>query len=407
MLTLLTLVDILPRLKRERGLDCLRARHASEPTPPSKARKATPAHAPGQNVSLAAIEPELKKAVQENPQSFEANHNLGELYIQMGQLTRAISYLESARRINPSHYINCYDLALAYLETRNFAAARHEVEAMLKQQDKAELHNLLGEVEENSGNFVQAANEYQLAFRMEPTEQNTFDWACELLIHNTFGPAIKVFRFGVVRYPNSARLWIGLGISLYSRGSYDDAVGALLRATDLNTADPRPYIFLAIAYNYAEKKVGEVAEHLKRFTETNPNNAQAFYYYALTLWKGGRSKDLQASPDQIHRLLDKSISLDPKFPDAHLQLGILYEDQRLYPEAIEELQRAIKLEPELADAHYRLGRIYARIGQKDRAREEFELHERFTKEQTSKEEKARADMRLFVYSTKGSSPPTQ
>jgi tetratricopeptide (TPR) repeat protein len=363
-------------------------------------------HAASQETSLKTIEPRLKRAAQENPRSFEANHNLGELYVQMGQLSNAIHYLEIAYHIDPSHYVNAYDLALAYLETHNFSAGRRQVQDMLKQQDKAELHNLLGEIEERSGRIIEAANEYQRAFKSDPTEQNTFDWACELLMHHTFEPAIVVFKYGGDHYPTSARLWIGLGISFYSRGRYDDAVAAFLRATDLNPADPHPYIFLGVAYKFATKDDSEVAAHMKRFTELNPDNAQGFYYYALTLWRGGRSRGLQVDLGQLVTLLEKSISLDPTFPDAHVQLGIVYEEQKKYSESVKEWERAVKLKPDLADAHYRLGRAYSRIGQKERAQGEFDLYTRFHEQQAEQEEKARKDMRIFVYSMKENSSPT-
>src|SRR6185437_11024325 len=104
-------------------------------------------------------------------------------------------------------------------------------------------HNLLGELEEKDGNFVVAANEYEAAAHMDPSESNLFDWGSELLLHRTLEPAIKVFQQGAAAYPQSPRMAIGLGIALYSRGNYDDAVKSLLRASDLNPSDPNCYYF--------------------------------------------------------------------------------------------------------------------------------------------------------------------
>jgi hypothetical protein len=64
------------------------------------------------------------------PDSFEANYELAELYLSAGSIKAGIQYLEKAQRLNPSHYSSGYDLALAYLETHEFAKA--QIEAMLR-----------------------------------------------------------------------------------------------------------------------------------------------------------------------------------------------------------------------------------------------------------------------------------
>ena len=60
---------------------------------------------------------QFKKAVELEPRSYDANHNLGELYVRSGQASKATPFLEQAQRINPSSYDNGYDLALAYVLT--------------------------------------------------------------------------------------------------------------------------------------------------------------------------------------------------------------------------------------------------------------------------------------------------
>ena len=63
---------------------------------------------------------------------------------------------------------------------------------------------------------------------MDPSEENLFTWGSELLLHRTYEPAIQVFQQATQRFPDSPRLWIGLGMALYSRGKYEDSIKALL-----------------------------------------------------------------------------------------------------------------------------------------------------------------------------------
>src|SRR5262245_59796468 len=80
----------------------------------------------------ARIERSRKDALRRNPESFDANHNLGEFYIKQGKLAAAIPYLEKAQQIDPKHYANSYDLALAYLQSGDLSRARAQIQSIIK-----------------------------------------------------------------------------------------------------------------------------------------------------------------------------------------------------------------------------------------------------------------------------------
>jgi tetratricopeptide (TPR) repeat protein len=343
------------------------------------------------------IESLLRQAVTLRPDSFEANHRLGEFYLQAGKLKTGIPYLEKAQHLNPDHYVNGYDLSLAYLETGDLANASRQIRELLGHQNTAELHNLLGESEERAGHYASAANEFQTAARMDPREKYIFDWGNEFLLHRGYEPAVKVFTSGVERYPKSAMLHIGLGVAFYSLGSYDEAAKALCRATDLVPSDPRPYLFLGKMFDISLNQSDEVTKRLKRFVDLQPRNALASFYYAMSLWKGQRGQGLKANKDLITSLLQRSATLDPKFPDPHLQLGILFAGDEKYEDAAREFQQAIRLKPDLADAHYRLGQACSRTGNKTLAAKEFELYQRFHQQEMAEDEKRRNEAAALYF----------
>jgi len=349
---------------------------------------------------LALAEQQFKKAAALAPREYEPSHNLGEFYVRSNKVPEAIPFLERAQRINPSSYDNGYDLSLAYLLTGRLSDARQLIHDLAKRKDTAELHDLLGEVEEKDGQFVAAANEFEIAAHMEPSEGNIFDWGSELLIHQTLEPAIEVFRQGAERYPDSPRMAIGLGMAYYSLGKYDDAVKSLLRAADLNPSDPRAYPFLSWAYDSSPSQAEEVIERFRRFAELQPQNGRAVYYYAMSLWKGKRAQDPSLDLSQIEVLLKKAVALDPGLAEAHLQLANLYSDQRKYAESVPEYLRARELNPDLADVHYRLAQAYVRVGEKDLAQEEFKVYQQLRAKHLSDLDRQRAEIRQFVYSEK-------
>jgi len=345
---------------------------------------------------------QFRKAVELDPGNFETNHNLGETYVRSGKLAEGVPYLEKAQQIDPASYDNGYDLSLAYLQIRRLADAQRVLQGLLKQKNTAELHNLLAEVEEKDGKFVEAENEYEAATRLEPSESNLFDWGGELLLHRTLDPAVEVFKQGVERYPASQRMVVGLGMSFYVRGNYDDAVKSLLRAADLNPSEPNCYFFLSRAYDSSPSQADEVIQRFRRFAELQPKNGRAQYYYAMSLWKGKRAQDPGLDLHQIETLLTQAIALDPKLAEAHLQLGNLYSDQNKHPEAIPEYKRAIELNSDLADAYYRLGQAYVRTGDKASAQGKFEVYQKLREQHLADLEKQRAEIRQFVYSARDS-----
>jgi predicted Zn-dependent protease len=346
---------------------------------------------------------QFRRALALEPRNYDANHNLGEFYIQSGKLADAIPLLERAQSINSSSYDNGYDLAQAEFLTGKLGETRQTVQALVRIKDIGELHNLLGQIEEKDGKFVAAANEFQIAAHMDPSDDNMFDWGSELLLHRTYEPAIEVFQQASQRYPDSPRLKIGLGMALYSRGKYDEAVRALLAASDLSPSDPRCYSFLSKAYDSSPNQAEDVIQRFRRYADLQPGNALAQYYYAMSLWKGKRSEDSGADLTAVEALLQKAIALDESLPEAHVQLGNLYADQHEYAKSVPEYVRALELNPNLSDAHYRLGQDYVHVGQKDQAQKEFEVYQKLRAEHLAEVDKERAEVQQFVYAEKAAS----
>ena len=324
----------------------------------------------------ARIERALKDALRRDPESFEANHNLGEFYIKQGKLTSAIPYLEKAQQINPTHYTNSHDLALAYFQAEKFAQARAQIQNILKWKETAELHSLLGDVEEKAGNPVAAAEEYQRAARMDESEQNLLDLGNSLIKINAFDAAVQIFNYSLGKYPGSAKLRVGMGVTRYSRGEYNDAVKLLCEAADLDPADSRPYLFLGEMYGVSVEMADEITRRMEQFVKHHPENAMAYYYYAVNLWKGHRDAGRAVDLNAIATMLRKAIALDPKLSAAHFELGVLYSEQGKYQEAINALRRTVSLQFNHAKAHYRLAQLYQRTGQNALAARELEIHKK-------------------------------
>lgn len=343
-----------------------------------------------------ATETKLRSAVAESPGSFEANHQLGDYCFHKGSYHEAIPSLETAYRIDPSNHRNEFELAVAYKESGDYAKAREHVQKLISLENNADLHRVLGELDEDAGDSLSAVREFEQAARLDPSEQNYFSWGSELLLHRAVWPAAEVFRKGTEAYPKSARMLAALGTSLFASANYSDAAARFCEASDLNPADPSPYIFLGKVDLAAPDPLPCVESRLSRYNQMQPKDARAKYYYAMAIWK--RLKASQPPPDlhQVESLLTESVALDAKYAEAYLQLGNIYSDERDFEKAIGFYLKAIEANPELSDAHYRLGVAYQRTGDSAKATQELDLHDEIQKAQAAEIERQRQEVKQFM-----------
>ena len=265
---------------------------------------------------------------------------------------------------------------------------------------QSELHHRLAQIDERLGNPLDAVREYQRAVELTPSEPNLFDWASELLTHRALEPATEVFTKGARLYPESVRMLIGLGVSWYARGSYDQAAQSLNRASDLAPNDPAPYLFIGKMQSVETVPSSETLDRLARFQRLEPNNALANYYYAAGLWKSKQSANApgDAGSAQVEALLQKAVQVDPKLGPAHLLLGILYSQRGDYAGAITAYQKAIEASPDLEETHYRLAQAYRRTGDEAKAKEQLRLHEELSRQAKEEAERTRREIQQFVIS---------
>jgi tetratricopeptide (TPR) repeat protein len=336
----------------------------------------------GSTAKSASTETSLRDAVTHTPENADANRQLAELLVAEGKASEAVPYIDRASRLKP--------------------------------QDAA-LHHLRAQVDETLGDPLAAVREYQRAAELDPSEIYLFDWGSELLTHRALEPATEVFNKGTRLFPKSVRMLVALGVSWYAREFYDNAMQCLVSASDLDTENPMPYIFLGRMQNIGTTVSEKSVDTLARFARLQPRNALANYYYAVSL-----RKQFVASADQAteraaraESLLQTAVQLDPRLGAAYLQLGILYSQRADFPQAIWAYQKAIEFSPEgtspqddetLVEAHYRLAQAYRRSGDKLKAQVQLKLHDDLYKKTKENIDRQRRDLQQFVISLRDEKP---
>src|SRR5262249_16801611 len=219
--------------------------------------------------------------------------------------------------------------------------------------------------------------------------------------------AIEYFREAIDKDPGYALAYSGLADSydvlpFYSvmppKEAYPKAKAAAMKALQIDESLAEGHTSLNYAlWNYDWDWAGAERE-IKRSLELNPNYATAHHWYALFLAVMGRDEEAvrhakraleidslslvintklgivyyygrqyDLAIDQLH----KTIELDPRFPLAHLYLGLCYEQVGKFTEAIAEFQRGLQLE-ENPWVSASLIHAYGRSGKRLEAQKELE-----------------------------------
>jgi Tfp pilus assembly protein PilF len=317
---------------------------------------------PDWHVEDCSRESELVKAAKADPKAFEANYALGVFYLQHGDLTRSVEYLESARRVEPANINDSRALALALLGTKRNPEAVNLLEGVTgrARQDPATFR-LLALAYQLSGEQQKARETYQRMVAAAPGNvDNVFSSGIGLISVGAPDQAAELFTSATVAHPNQAKLWLGLGIAQDMAQRKVEAIQSLLRAIAIDPDYLPPYFFLAGLADASPERAAEIRKNLAELVVAHPTSAEAHYDYALALWRQRRIDPITASGNEIESQLKLALTNDPNMARAHYLLGVLYADSNDLLRAESELSQAVKLEPNNAEAHYRLAQAYKR-----------------------------------------------
>jgi len=195
--------------------------------------------------------------------------------------------------------------------------------------------------------------------------------AADYVMLGDYADADKWFSELVAETPNDSDAWYLLGRSRYNENKFTAAIDAFEHALKL-----RPNHVEAennIGLSWKELNQGEKARAAFQsaidWQGDSPHDSQPFLNLGVLLSNSNQNE--QAIP-----LLRKAISIDPKNPAVHEQLGKIYMAIDRLPEAQSELEQAVSLAPNTSALHYKLGQILRKQGLGDRAQQEFAICER-------------------------------
>ena len=238
--------------------------------------------------------------------------------------------------------------------------------------DSAEAHFLLGYALFREAKAKESLEEFTAGAKYRrPRADELKVVAADYVMLNDYSDADKWFSQVVAETPADAEAWYLLGRTKYNENEFAAAIADFEHALTLR---PR--------YVEAENNIGLAWKELNE-----REKARAAFQIAID-WQGDSPVDAQPflnlgtllaeanEYDKAIRLLTRAISLAPKNPSVHEELGKVYLAMNKLPEAQSELEQAIALAPDTSSLHYKLAQILRKEGQAARAQEEFAICER-------------------------------
>jgi tetratricopeptide (TPR) repeat protein len=162
----------------------------------------------------------------------------------------------------------------------------------------------------------------------------------------------------------------------YDAREYTSAISRLRHVIELDPNMMRAHNNLGLCYD----SLGQFEEAVQSFTRAIELNRRQEHPSAWPPLNLAVSLISLNRLDEAAARLHEALSYNPKFPQAHYQLGLVLEKERKFEEAIAPLQRAIALDPSYPEPHYTLGRIYQRLGKRDEAQEQIEKFKKLKQE---------------------------
>jgi tetratricopeptide (TPR) repeat protein len=298
-----------------------------------------------------------RHALQISPNFAGAHSNLGNALQSLGQLDEAVSCYRRALQLQPDFAEAHNNLGNALRDLGRFDEALACYRSALQiRQDYAEAHNNMGNALRDLGQLDRAVSSYRRALVLKPAypeAHNNLGNALRDL--GQFDDAVASFRRGLALRSDYAELHGNLGNALFDLGQLDDAVTSYRRALELKSD-------YAEAYN----NMGSALRDLGRL-----DDAIASYRHALAIRSdyaeayanlGNALRDL-GQMDAAAASYRQALALTPNFAEAHDNLSVVLRLQGRIAEAEAGCRRALAIEPNRATTLVLLADLQADKGQ--------------------------------------------
>ncbi len=361
------------------------------------------------DIYLALVQASVSSGTTPTPENLPAppenlttdqNLTLGLFFLSHDAYQAAIPRLEQALQQDESNETAALNLALAYKDTGKIPAGVEVIDKALGKKQSGALYNTLAELQEASGQYVDAVQNYQRAVELEPANEDYyFDLGMEYLSHFTFGPAHEVFQVGTQKFPKSARQFLGLAFSHYAVREYLQSADAFTKALEIDPESPAVLkAWNAVLSSLSPADWEAILPRLDKLAQAHPQSADLAFCYGAALFRSEFAKGPKGTLKRAQGFLERSVKLRSDFPAARIELAGLYAAQKQDQKAVDQYIEAIREDPKSDIPHYRLGQLYRQMNKMDVASAELARYQELSRLHQEEIKRNRSAIQQFVLS---------
>jgi Flp pilus assembly protein TadD len=275
---------------------------------------------------------------------------------------QAIPFFQQVSAAYPESYDAAFNLAICYVQTKQFTAAIDSLRALADRGKKtAELDNLLAEAYLGNDQVQPAIDALREATRLAPEDENNYiDLATLCTDHDAYELGLEVIEVGLHYHPQSDRLIFQRGVIEAMTNHFDLADRDFQLASRLAPEKNLSYVGQGVSY-LQRGNVQQAIKSLRQRTKAKPNDSVLQYLLGEALIRSGASPG-DDTFNEARLALEKSVMLNPKFPAAQVDLGKIYLKENRLDEAVKHLEQARTLDPKDRAAYSQLAIVYRRKG---------------------------------------------
>lgn len=304
---------------------------------------------------------EYQKAVQLNPEHYEALFELAKLYRHTKQYAYAEKYFFRALTLQPNADTIQTQVALLYYERGLKSQAVDHLKKLVSAYPLNTVYlNGLSKLYHLNENFQFSKETYLKSFELDSKNIETLEGLAELYQDtDELEKALKMYKETLKLDPTNAK-WYFKRAALHTKsGDLHQALDEYKLASQINTKYPLVHFYAGrtalILKNY---RLAE--QEFKKEIEINPHLKEPYFLLAELYTQARQFENAQKNYKMY-------IRLDPNNAQAYFNLAQIHQAQERFETAIEFYKTALDKNSDMADVYLQLGIVYRHLDRKSDA----------------------------------------
>jgi len=193
------------------------------------------------------------------------------------------------------------------------------------------------------------------------SSQDPFSDGLRLFKEGDLKEAILAFEAAVQRNPDNSEAWRYLGQAQAENESETQAIAALLKAVTIDPYNLEALMMLGVSYTNDLEET-RALNYLKTWLQQHPDyqgTTKTVTQYEQ-FYSGGRNGVLDdVLRNEVIKMFLDAVQINPRDPDLHTVLGVVYHISNDYDKAIECFRTAVQLKPDDPTLWNKLGATQA------------------------------------------------